>query len=32
MTSIPVLNFLAMPVAVCAATKTTVKISEQQQP
>jgi len=32
MTSIPFLNFLAMPVAVCAATKTTVKTSEQQQP
>lgn len=32
MTSIPFLNFLAMPVAVCAATKMTVKISEQQQP
>jgi CysZ protein len=31
MTSIPVLNFLAMPVAVCAATKMTVKISAQQQ-
>jgi len=30
MTSIPFLNFLAMPVAVCAATKTTVKISAQQ--
>jgi CysZ protein len=32
MTSIPFLNFLAMPVAVCAATKMTVKTSEQQQP
>jgi len=29
MTSIPVLNFLAMPVAVCAATKMTCRISEQ---
>ena len=32
MTSIPFLNFLAMPVAVCAATKMTVKTSDQQQP
>jgi hypothetical protein len=31
MTSIPVLNFLAMPVAVCAATKMTTRISAQQQ-
>lgn len=31
MTSIPFLNFLAMPVAVCAATKMTVKISAQQR-
>jgi CysZ protein len=31
MTSIPVLNFLAMPVAVCAATKLTVKTSSPQQ-
>jgi len=31
MTSIPFLNFLAMPVAVCAATKTTVKIAAQRQ-
>ena len=30
MTSIPVLNFLAMPVAVCAATKLTVKTSSPQ--
>jgi CysZ protein len=29
MTSIPFLNFLAMPVAVCAATKMTIKTSEQ---
>lgn len=29
MTSIPVLNFLAMPVAVCAATKMTTRISAQ---
>jgi len=29
MTSIPFLNFLAMPVAVCAATKMTIKISAQ---
>ena len=29
MTSIPILNFLAMPVAVCAATKTTTRISAQ---
>ena len=29
MTSIPVLNFLAMPVAVCAATKMTTRISSQ---
>ena len=29
MTSIPVLNFLAMPVAVCAATKMTSKISAE---
>jgi CysZ protein len=31
MTSIPVLNFLAMPVAVCAATKLTVRTSSPQQ-
>jgi CysZ protein len=30
MTSIPFLNFLAMPVAVCAATKMTIRISEQK--
>ena len=30
MTSIPVLNFLAMPVAVCAATKMTTRISAQK--
>ena len=29
MTSVPVLNFLAMPVAVCAATKMTTRISTQ---
>jgi CysZ protein len=29
MTSIPVLNFLAMPVAVCAATKMTTRLSSQ---
>jgi CysZ protein len=29
MTSIPFLNFLAMPVAVCAATKMTIKTSER---
>ena len=29
MTSIPVLNFLAMPVAVCAATRLTVRTSEK---
>jgi CysZ protein len=29
MTSIPFLNFLAMPVAVCGATRLTVKIKEQ---
>ncbi len=29
MTSIPFLNFLAMPVAVCAATKMTIRTSEQ---
>ncbi|UCB54397.1 MAG: sulfate transporter CysZ [Thiotrichales bacterium] len=29
MTSVPVLNFLAMPVAVCAATKMTTRISDQ---
>jgi len=29
MTSIPILNFLAMPVAVCAATKMTARISAQ---
>jgi len=32
MTSIPVLNFLAMPVAVCAATKLTVKTAMTEQP
>jgi CysZ protein len=31
MTSIPVLNFLAMPVAVCAATKMTIRTSSEQQ-
>jgi CysZ protein len=31
MTSIPVLNFLAMPVAVCAATKMIIKTSSEQQ-
>jgi CysZ protein len=30
MTSIPVLNFLAMPIAVCAATKMTVRTSDQK--
>lgn len=29
MTSVPVLNFLAMPVAVCAATKMTTRLSSQ---